>query len=1271
MRKPVTQAVVLCIVLAVTMCVANANYSANNYPVDLVINAASPQPWASSAWVYMGSANRVNGAGAWDGTIIVESNGVVTSDRIWVGSGSSTTSGRLIVDGGTWTATSVLHLGIRGPDGLGDDEVNVVEIKNGGMLSINGLEMADNGYGRLIVDNATLNNVGAGWIGGAGAGDAEVTIRNGGTGDSGFTALNADGSGHSTLNVDGVGSLWNGHSFYLGGNARTSSLNITGGGTVLADNFYCSQGTAPCDVTISGAGSLLDATHDVFIGQVGPAIVSIEEGGNIEADGNVTVYNNGTLVFGLGHHARLHSTSLVTLNDGATIAITLDGGFVPLSGVPYNLITTTSASVIADPANLVLDLSAVAAEATGFLGLNPAGSALQLTFIDIEPPPLFSHVEMVSTAFLEFNSPPGVSFDLEASTDGTNYGFTGLTLIGNGDTMRAFDPAGFSTQKQYRLSLRPPPNQGPLVIDADSHIVIVVSDTFGTARPLMRDLIEKYVLGALGKSSLAGTGKTVNIVVEADAATWYELSSSELQDIAEIDAFEIVTTDEAEDWIRISGKTAMGAGFGVMHLLENFLGITWMFPGDLGMSYAPAQTFSIPVMSIGVSPSVASRTHTGYEHGDPAYAVYGSIGLVNEERYFFAAYDALKVAGWHQLIHASHNMINIFPVAEVLANYPEVFPKYADGSTYVPPLDSLDFGHQEWHPDYTEPKTLEVTIEKALAAFTNDNVHTFSLGINDGGLFRCQCPDCVAAGWPNAYYDYVNAVAQAVQAHSPPHLIGVLAYGDVSLPYPGLQLESNVIVLATGGVDKHETWKNHAHHQGTYEYFFGRGFWVPNVPLAAMKSNSVYYARKGISHYHSEDHHLWAFDGPKHYIQNHLLWDPDYDVEAGLQRYCEAAVGADAAPDLLLYYELLASLREEDVVENGVSPLWPWDWPYFPWRDSSMQFSGVDTAFYAAALGFLQDAAAQVPAASDQEARLEMVRRFFDYSLIGFTMHELVRDAHDMGTVTDWTDTFSGAQQLQVDRQSCLDDMNNHPEWFTGSELGVDEILSSEWEGNPSWKILRELDDAMAMAAYRINATAESLGGLILPPEYTRYLEPFALNSPVSIVLETANAWYPDAEYVPMTRNRAGDVITFSTTPTTATFEAIDLPPWVDTHKGHWFAIHFTDTIDAAATRLWSLNLDAAAKEGRLFVQAYFHSNGENYYNLLEVHEESSTSLTGLGKHIVIQPRFYNSTTDTWSTTSSTAQTAGLYVQVIWKPESDTSSISGTLTVKDIDFTAP
>ena len=380
MRRTIMRGVVAGLALAATTRVADAHYYANNHPVDLVINAANPQPWTSPEWVYIGSANLVDGVGVWDGTIIVESNGVVTSDRIWVGAASPQTSGRLIVDGGTWTSASVLHLAVWGPDGLGVDEASLVEINNGGTLSLNGLEIAQNSgaLGSLIIDDATLTNVGAGHLG-TGTGDAEVTIRNGGTGNSGFTAMEA-GSGHSNLSVDGAGSQWEGHSFYMGGNARTASLNITGGATVLADHFYCARGTALCEVTISGAGSSLAPGYDVFIGEVGPARITVEEGG-IFSVGNLgaglDVSNTGTLIFRVGNGSRIACAGNAVIDDGATIVVKLDSGFTPTLGVPYDLITA-SVALTADINNLVLDVSAIVAGYTA--ELSATSTALQIMF---------------------------------------------------------------------------------------------------------------------------------------------------------------------------------------------------------------------------------------------------------------------------------------------------------------------------------------------------------------------------------------------------------------------------------------------------------------------------------------------------------------------------------------------------------------------------------------------------------------------------------------------------------------------------------------------------------------------------------------------------------------------------------------------------------------------------------------------------------------------------------------------------------------------------
>jgi len=162
----------------------------------------------------------------------------------------------LIIDGGSWTASSVLHVANYGPDGSGPDEINLVEVNNGGTLSIQGLELGIRGLATMTVDNSTLTNSGAAYITtAAGGGSGVLTIRNGGTGGGGLTSMErgTGATSSATLNVDGAGSLWNGHTFYMGGATCTASLNITNGGTVLADNFNVAQGAAACDITISGA----------------------------------------------------------------------------------------------------------------------------------------------------------------------------------------------------------------------------------------------------------------------------------------------------------------------------------------------------------------------------------------------------------------------------------------------------------------------------------------------------------------------------------------------------------------------------------------------------------------------------------------------------------------------------------------------------------------------------------------------------------------------------------------------------------------------------------------------------------------------------------------------------------------------------------------------------------------------------------------------------------------------------------------------------------
>ncbi|MBM4080573.1 MAG: DUF4838 domain-containing protein, partial [Planctomycetes bacterium] len=396
--------------------------------------------------------------------------------------------------------------------------------------------------------------------------------------------------------------------------------------------------------------------------------------------------------------------------------------------------------------------------------------------------------------------------------------------------------------------------------------------------------LQKYLLAALRRAELEGAGEVVTFTLEARHALWHEVPPQELKDVQDIDAFEV---EVGENAVRISGPTMLAAGYGTGYFLEKHLGVTWVMPGELGVVLPARTSFRLKPGRERVKPAFVSRTYTGMLYPDPAYRLAfqkSDAGrILQPERHYFTAHDYFKSLRLHLLTHASHNMFNIYPVEKYGATLPEIYP-IKNGKRFIPP------DRNAWHPCYANPKTLEIALARMAEAFEKQKTHCFSLGINDGLRVQCQCPDCTRSPWPTPYFDYVKKVAEQAKRYYPPHLIGVLAYGDVKFPLPDLVLPENVLVLVTGS--RLAAWQGHARHLGTYEYAYGSGFWVPNFPLKAMKVNALAYRQFGAKVYHAEVHPVWAFDAPKVFIQSRLLWDPDLDVEAALKTFCDAAFGA-------------------------------------------------------------------------------------------------------------------------------------------------------------------------------------------------------------------------------------------------------------------------------------------------------------------------------------------------------------------------------------------
>ncbi|MBI4023435.1 MAG: DUF4838 domain-containing protein [Verrucomicrobia bacterium] len=814
------------------------------------------------------------------------------------------------------------------------------------------------------------------------------------------------------------------------------------------------------------------------------------------------------------------------------------------------------------------------------------------------------------------------------------------------------------------------------VLARDSCLKITVRGEVGNARECLERLLAKYLLLRLGKQELGGPGDVIEFVLEAKAEDWFRAPKAEMKDVADADAFEVKITAQPAKQVRITGTTALATGFGLMHFLEKHLGIFWAFPGELGLCLPEKREITLREGRERVAPEFASRLATGLVFPDPSSAIPSS-GIVHQERMFFGAFDFFKNLRLHGLASPSHNMINVFPV-ELKKTLPEIFP-VKDGNRWFPPDDPKANYHQAWHPCYTNPKTVEIAIEKA-KGFFQKNGYCFSLGINDGKRVQCECEACKKAGWPQSYYQFVTKVSEAVKEFYPPQLVGVLAYGDVRFPPKDLRLPPNVLVINATG--KLEDWRQHAQLLGTYEYFYGQGMWVPNIPLAAMRSNAQFYRKNRIRFYRGEWHPLWAYDAPKIHIRARQLWQPDLDVDAELRRWCNAAFGP-AGPAMVKFYQLWARKRDGDVVADGFTPVAPMGWPNDLWRNPARQFSEcaqeemnrlrqclekartkVGNDGKAGLSAVLDTAQAGLPAPSRQAGkRLEMVETFFNDTAMLFDMYTLANRLFDAGPPVEDVTAIQQAMELREKRLAGLRKMKEHPEWFLGTGTSLDEDLQPSWEERGMMVLPRQLGNAVKTCVMRL--AEKGIAAKKIPASLQKYLN---IQNPRNVTLHTrpTHPWYGEWGYVPLETTKETEGISFRTVGKTDS-RVVDHETLAGRRKVYWLAGFALEKIGATPS-VYQLDLNVKGKNGRLVVSL---NKGMNNTGIGEAGLVAKFDGKGgtFNKTVAIEPLAFDPKTlkDLKEPPEPGTQWL-LNVYLTWEPFDDDSPLEGTCAATRYDL---
>ena len=317
------------------------------------------------------------------GTLTVQAGGdISTTGTTTIGMGTGITGTANIVGDGTIGSASLLT----GPLNIGNMGNGTVNVQLGGLLQNSGA--ASIGSGDLFsgVGTGTVHvmNQGSVWnsqgllkVGDAGNGEVNITL--GGKLTSIDATVGADVSNSGEVNVDGTSSLWENSGTLTVGGLGNGTLNITDNGYAESSDVVIGSANLPTSngtVNVNGAGSILEISNELRVGDQGAGTVNITGGGAILAGlglfsyvgindtGNVNVSGVGSVwettqfvVIGSG------SEGTLTLSNGGT-ALTLSDGIVGALGGSGNVTVTGASSLWRIFGDLYLGSSADSSDGT-------------------------------------------------------------------------------------------------------------------------------------------------------------------------------------------------------------------------------------------------------------------------------------------------------------------------------------------------------------------------------------------------------------------------------------------------------------------------------------------------------------------------------------------------------------------------------------------------------------------------------------------------------------------------------------------------------------------------------------------------------------------------------------------------------------------------------------------------------------------------------------------------------------------------------------------
>jgi hypothetical protein len=402
-----------------------------------------------------------------------------------------------------------------------------------------------------------------------------------------------------------------------------------------------------------------------------------------------------------------------------------------------------------------------------------------------------------------------------------------------------------------------------------------------------------------------------------------------------------------------------GTRYAVTTLLEDKLGIRYLWPGELGKVVPHQETIVVADFQHRFTPPLPQRRIRSMGYHDRLQVGLDRLGFTKED------YERLRAEaqrtqaesadwfGWQRLggslnLNGGHAFGHLW--AKYGKDHPDWFALQPNGSR-----DQSNSSGRARLCKSNPDLIAAIAKEKIEELNQHPTLLGVSVGPNDGGNTTfCTCPKCEALDSPKGRkvmlwdfsgknrreFEHVsltdrmvyfwNAIAEQVAKAHPDKLLVVDAYSVYAAPPVERKLHPNLVVrFAPLGYQSDDYRQESLRDWDGWSKAAKRIYFRPNLMLLGRREGLplLYVHKFGQDFRYLAGHgmmgtdfdsccHHWATQGLNYYVVARLHWNPEQDVDAIMNDYCRSGFGA-AAQSVRRYFDRLEALLNDAAAKKG------------------------------------------------------------------------------------------------------------------------------------------------------------------------------------------------------------------------------------------------------------------------------------------------------------------------------------------------------------------